>query len=82
MYLSNGFLKKSNKFFLLSKTTIPINNIINNNITSNIKNNIEKIKNERIERFIKNNKLKNIGKKIEMQESHSSKPFVIKKIDF
>jgi len=77
MYLSNGFLKNSNKIFLLSKTTIPVNNI-----TSNIKNNIEKIKNERIERFIKNNKLKNIGKKIEMQESHSPKPFVIKKIDF
>lgn len=74
MYLSNGFLKNSNNFFLLSKTTIPVNNI-----TSNIKNNIEKIKNERIERFIKNNKLKNIGKKIEMQESHSPKPFCYKK---
>lgn len=32
--------------------------------------------------FIKNNKLKNIGKKIEMQESHSPKPFVIKKLIF
>ena len=74
MYLSNGFLKNSNKIFLLSKTRISVNNI-----TSNIKNNIEKIKNERIEKFIKNNKLKNIGKKIEMQESHSPKPFVIKK---
>lgn len=74
MYLSNIVLKHSNKFFLLNETTIPVNNI-----TSNIKNNIEKIKNERIERFIKNNKLKNIGKKIEMHESHSPKPFVIKK---